>query len=183
MFRSLPILMLLVGCQSCDQAKPSGNPHAPPELSAPTESVGLPSEDIPRIQPPVAAETGVRSSLGTLAVKVRGIRNRTGKVLVSLYNQAEGFPNDYEKAFRSAALPIEAESVSVNFDNLPFGTYAISVCHDEDGDQAVRKNFLGIPKEGVIVTGKLRYGPPRFQESAFELDEPVVEKMLEIRYF
>src|SRR5262245_61492436 len=87
---------------------------------------------------------------GTVTVHVSGARNTKGKIGVTLFQGAQGFPDDTSKAIRQQSVEIDAETMSaqVTFKDLPQGTYAVSALHDENGNGKMDKNFLGIPKEG-----------------------------------
>jgi len=58
------------------------------------------------------------------------------------------------------------------FTNLPAGIYAISVFHDENMNQKLDKNFVGVPKEGYGASNnpKKKMGPPTFEEANFQLN-------------
>ena len=85
-------------------------------------------------------------------------------------------------------VPVEVEQVLVivmrrlvhsgaivaelTFADVPAGTYAVAVAHDEDEDLEVATGLFGIPREGVGGTWdgeQPAFGPPRFAQSTFEL--------------
>lgn len=117
-----------------------------------------------------------------LTVSITNLTNDKGHVLVSLYNTAEGFPSKPEKAVQKRRVTITNKQASVEFSAVPAGTYAVAVLHDENDDQKMNTNWLGIPKEGYgfsnNVTGTL--GPPPFSKASFivEKDE---QKSISIR--
>ncbi|MCG9910140.1 MAG: DUF2141 domain-containing protein [Flavobacteriales bacterium] len=101
------------------------------------------------------------------------MRNTSGCLLFSVYNTEDGFPNKPEKALKKGKLdPIKAQSVTYFFDNLPPGTYAVSVFHDEDCNGEMKTNALGIPLEGTGASNDARgrFGPPRYQDAKFTLE-------------
>jgi uncharacterized protein (DUF2141 family) len=55
------------------------------------------------------------------------------------------------------------------FENIPSGTYAVSVFHDENSNGKLDTNFLGIPREGVGASNNAKghLGPPKFSAAAF----------------
>ena len=65
---------------------------------------------------------------GTLTVRVTGARNTKGKIGVTLFQDARGFPDDPSKAFRQQAVEIDPKTISgeVVFKDLPQGTFAAS---------------------------------------------------------
>ena len=56
-------------------------------------------------------------------------------------------------------------SVTIEMKGLEPGKYAIAVIHDEDSDAAMKTNMIGLPKEGVGVTGGMGYSKPKFSKS------------------
>lgn len=121
-------------------------------------------------------------STSTLSVHVLHARNAKGKIGVTLFNGAEGFPGDPTKATMRQAIDVDPRSLDANvvFKNVPRGVYAVAVLHDENGNGKMDKNLLGIPKEGYGASNnpakKMR--PPTFDEAKFNLD--VGEKTIEI---
>jgi uncharacterized protein (DUF2141 family) len=63
------------------------------------------------------------------------------------------------------------DSITVVFENLKPGKYAVSVLHDANKNKDLDKNKLGIPKEGFgfsnNVTGAM--GPPSFKRALIDL--------------
>jgi outer membrane protein len=60
-------------------------------------------------------------------------------------------------------------------EEVPPGEYALLVYYDENGNNRIDKNFIGIPKEPLGFSNRYRpKGPPTYQRAAFELlqDEP-----------
>jgi uncharacterized protein (DUF2141 family) len=65
--------------------------------------------------------------------------------------------------------------------NLPAGVYAVSVFHDENMNQKLDKNFVGIPKEGYGASNNPRkkMGPPTFEETKIQVSG--AEQSLQIK--
>ncbi|MCF8369352.1 MAG: DUF2141 domain-containing protein [Bacteroidales bacterium] len=105
-----------------------------------------------------------------IVVKVIGLRNDNGSVGITLFNSAEGFPMDFNKAIRKKYIEIKNNTVETTFKDVPEGAYAIAVYHDEDNDRKMDTNFLGIPKEGTGSSNnpKPRMGPPVYTNCQFE---------------
>jgi uncharacterized protein (DUF2141 family) len=109
-----------------------------------------------------------------LTVRVTGARNTKGKIGITLFQSAEGFPDDASKAIRqqSAEINPNTMSVEVTFKDVPQGTFAVSVLHDENGNGKMDKNFVGIPKEGYGASNnpKKKRRAPTFDEAKFSLN-------------
>jgi len=119
---------------------------------------------------------------GTLKVEIVGLRSSEGVVLISLFKDGKGYPNEPEEAFKKAKISINAAKASIDFANLPAGEYAIVVLHDENNNLKMDKS-LGIPKEGYgfsnNVTGLM--GPPSFSKASFKYEGTQVVK-IKMRY-
>jgi uncharacterized protein (DUF2141 family) len=124
------------------------------------------------------------STSATLTVRVIGARNAKGKIRVALFRSAEGFPGDASKAFRLENAPIDSQTLSSQMvlADLPAGQYALSVFHDENLNEKLDKNLMGIPKEGYGASNnpgrKMR--APTFEEARFshQTDQSVEIKLI-----
>lgn len=105
----------------------------------------------------------------TIVVQLNGIKQPAGQVLLSLFNNDDGFPTKPEKAFKWAKAKVTSSSLIISLDGLPPGKYAIAVVHDENENEVMDTNFFGLPKEhyGISnnVTGTII--PPTFEEAKF----------------
>jgi uncharacterized protein (DUF2141 family) len=65
---------------------------------------------------------------------------------------------------------ISAQKAVCEFPGIAPGTYAVSVYHDENSNDKLDTNFLGIPREGVGASNNARghMGPPKFDSAKFE---------------
>lgn len=109
----------------------------------------------------------------SLTVKVTNLRNSKGVVQFSLYNQDGTIPDEkFKKYFRQKTGKINHHSSTVTFSDLPKGTYAVNILHDEDENGFIKKGFL-LPKEGVGFSNYNSIGlsnRPKFSKSSFLLD-------------
>jgi uncharacterized protein (DUF2141 family) len=119
----------------------------------------------------------------TLTVHVTGARNAKGKIRAALFQGAKGFPNDASQAIRTQAADIDPQALSAQIvlTNLHEGVYAVSVFHDENMNQKLDKNFMGVPKEGYGASNnpKKKMGPPDFEEAKFQVSGQA--QLLEIK--
>ena len=91
----------------------------------------------------------------------------------------QGNQTDAQRRVKASTAP-----VTVVFDNLPAGTYAIGAFHDENANDHLDTNVLGLPTEGYALSNGVRpvMSKPTFQQAAFTVsngDKPVA---LHIRY-
>ena len=119
-----------------------------------------------------------------IRVEITGLRNNNGYVLVSVFKEGSGFPDQAEKAVRKAKLGINNRKAAIVFNDIQPGQYAISILHDENGDQKMNTNSLGIPKEGYgfsnNVTGA--FGPPSFRRASFKYNGDLSSLTIRTRY-
>ena len=131
-------------------------------------------------QPPAA----LPAASAPLTVEVVGFESPRGKVHLALFRSKDGFPTDFSKAFRMHEAPVTGEQVVVTLEGLEPGIWAIAVYHDENANNALDTNFLGIPKEGLGVSNdaKGRFGPPKLEGARFELDGTPRRLRITLRY-
>jgi len=100
----------------------------------------------------------------TLTVEVEQLRNNNGKLLLELNNENE----EVIKGFSEVIT--DNKSVIVINDLKP-GKYAFKFFHDENNDEKLNTNFMGIPKEGYGFSNNAsgKFGPPSFEKMIFEV--------------
>lgn len=128
------------------------------------------------------ATAGSASSAAELVVRVSGLTEPLGQVACSLFVSATGFPMDNTPA-RSLWLSAEAKGISCRFDDVPEGTYAVSIGHDLNGNQRVDTNFIGLPTEqwGVSNNARPTLRDPRFEEASFKVVADAKEVVIDIK--
>lgn len=115
----------------------------------------------------------VSSSTSTVTVEVVGARNAKGRLGVALFRSPEGFPEDASKAVRQELVDVDSNTLKaqVVFREVPAGTYAVSVRHDENMNDDLDKNFLGMPTEGYGTSNNVKgvFQAPTFDKAKFEV--------------
>jgi uncharacterized protein (DUF2141 family) len=121
---------------------------------------------------------------GAIVVEITGFRNSNGKAGVLLFSREKGFPADHRQALESRFAEIVGNACRVTLEDIPYGNYAVSVFHDENGDGALQLSMFGIPREGVGASRNpaMRFGPPRFRDARFTLDSPEHRLAISMRY-
>ncbi len=87
-----------------------------------------------------------RAQAGDLTVTVNGIRSDKGQVMVAIYDKAENW-NSWKSPVATQKVAAAKKGLVLHF-QLPPGTYALELMHDENGNGKLDKNGLGIPSEG-----------------------------------
>ena len=98
-----------------------------------------------------------------VTILVTGLRGAGGQVVVALHATSASFPSRFAEAFSVHRAPAAAPETVLRLPAPPPGRYALLALHDEDGDGAMTKTLLGLPREGYGAPGGVtRFGPPRF---------------------
>ena len=124
-----------------------------------------------------------QASAARIIVTITGLKSNEGGVYVGLYATPSKFLNgtqvDVMKKVRASTAPI-----TVVFDNLPPGTYAVGAYHDENNNDHLDTNFLGLPTEGYALSNGVRAvtSKPTFQQAAFTVGNAGAAVSLQIRY-
>jgi uncharacterized protein (DUF2141 family) len=118
------------------------------------------------VAPLIAAATA-----GDLLVKVENVPKAEGKVSVLVFSKADGFPHDSAQAERKIEVEAKAGTTEVRIKDLPPGKYAITALHDVNGNRKLDRNFIGIPKEGVAISGGIRRERPVFDKALLEIQD------------
>jgi uncharacterized protein (DUF2141 family) len=111
-----------------------------------------------------------QASASQVDITVTGIRSDRGSVVVAICDKAN---------FPAGACPYHGHAaarlgeVEVHVAGVPPGTWAASVYHDEAGIGHVEFSLFGVPKQGFGFSrdARMRFGPPRFADAAFVLEE------------
>jgi len=123
------------------------------------------------------------ASAARIVVTITGLKSNEGGVYVGLYATPSKFLNgaqvDVMKKVRASTAPI-----TVAFDNLPAGTYAVGAYHDENTNDHLDTNLLGLPTEGYALSNGVRAvtSKPTFQQAAFTVGNDGAAVLLQIRY-
>ncbi len=117
---------------------------------------------------------------GILIVKFDGLHSNNGNVKLALCNSYENY-DDHKSPFIGKAISIEENQAVIEFDDLPFGEYAIKAFHDEDANDDLNTNILGIPTEDYGFSNNARglFGPPSWDDAKFKLTDE--KKIVEIQ--
>ncbi len=114
---------------------------------------------------------GTRSGLAaTLTGRLTNLRGGRGTCYLALFAGPEGFSRHSEQALRTLHVPVSGPTCVFSFENLPPGSYALAVYHDENGDGKLDTNFLGIPTERYGFSNDARsmmFFPPSFAAARF----------------
>jgi uncharacterized protein (DUF2141 family) len=118
---------------------------------------------------------------GSLEVTVENIKEAKGTIRVGLFTNENDF---LKKVADGKVVKANVGTVTVVFENLKRGDYAVSVIHDENENGELDTNVVGIPKEGFGFGNNAMgtFGPPSFDKAKITLDKSA-KQVISLRYF
>jgi len=103
----------------------------------------------------------------TIKVTIENVLKDGGTILGGLHT-AETFMRG--PGVVNAMAPAKAGEVSLTFENITPGTFAIMVMHDANDNKQMDMEANGMPKESYGTSGEMNmYGPPTFEGAKFEV--------------
>lgn len=106
-------------------------------------------------------------------VKVTNLEKVKGTLYIGWYDEPEDFRINDKAIYREKIDVSDRSEVSVTFESIPAGNYAIAVFLDEDDDYFLDRNLFGLPKEkyGFSNNTLPAFRPATFEESSFVLSK------------
>jgi uncharacterized protein (DUF2141 family) len=124
----------------------------------------------------VAEAMPTTSMAGQIRVSLTQIRHLgSGQLVVALFKKIARVEMEMDQAFRVQKLAAKSANMTVVFENVPFGDYAVGVFHDLNNNGELDTNFIGYPKEDMAVSNNAKGGPfggPPWREAKFQLNGP-----------
>jgi len=113
-----------------------------------------------------------------IKVIIENVKDEQGSILIALYNSEAHY---MKERFRELKLAAHKGQVSGVIENVPAGTYAISVMHDANDNLQLDTNAMGIPIEGFGFSNNAMgmFGPPAYKKVVFDFpkQKEIVIKM------
>ncbi len=96
---------------------------------------------------------------------VTNLEHSRGKVRCSIYRESGWL----ETPVAEVTAKIVGKKATCRFRGISSGTYGLAGHHDEDGDDELDTNFVGIPSEGLCASNNATgsFGPPSFDDAKF----------------
>lgn len=126
-----------------------------------------------------------QASCPGIHVQILDIRNSSGAVACALFESPEGFPTEYlHSATNIMIIKVRDKRARCDFEDIPPGTYALAVVHDENMNGKLDANWLGIPTEGYGFSNdaKAFLGAPSFSAASFLYDGRNVDLTIRLNY-
>jgi uncharacterized protein (DUF2141 family) len=126
-----------------------------------------------------------RSPCPGIHVKVLNIKNSKGNVACALFESPVGFPRKYlHYATNIMVIKIREAEARFDFIDIPPGTYALVVVHDENMNGKLDTNWLGAPKEGYGFSNDIKafLSAPSFSAATFHYDGRNIDLTITLNY-
>ncbi len=133
----------------------------------------------------LSAAVSAQSPCPGIHVKVLNIKNSTGTVACALFESPAGFPTEVlRSATNVMVIKIRKSQARCDFEDIPPGTYAIAVIHDENMSGKLETNWLGMPIEGYGFSNDAKgvLGVPSFSAASFSYDGRNLDLTMSLNY-
>lgn len=118
-------------------------------------------------------------------VNIPNISNSDGAIACALFESSEGFPTEFlHSATNIMFIKIQDTQARCYFLDIPPGTYALAIIHDENMDGKLNTNFIGVPTEGYGFSSgaKASMSAPSFEDASFSYDGGNVDLSIRLSY-
>jgi uncharacterized protein (DUF2141 family) len=122
-------------------------------------------------------------STSTLELEISEFRNTNGHVLISVFDNANDYPDQEENAIANKKVKVTDKTHLITIEDLPLGEYAVVFLHDENDNEEMDTNFVGAPEEGYGASNDAvnTFSAPKFKEAKFLLEGE--KKFLKLKIF
>ena len=121
----------------------------------------------------------------SVTVTITNLRNSKGVVRACMTAQEKTFPKCRGVAGAHAArVDAQEGTVTLTFDDVKPGRYAIALLHDENENGKADRALGMMPKEGFGFSrdAPVRMGPPKFEDAVMELGAEDTALSIKMRY-
>lgn len=109
-------------------------------------------------------------AINEVALTVTHIRRLEGHLLISIFSGKENYNKNIPH--ESKKVKVTSEQQLVVFKELEVGEYGIKIIHDENDNNELDTNTLGIPKEGYGFSNNGgAFGPSPWREAKFSVKD------------
>jgi uncharacterized protein (DUF2141 family) len=107
----------------------------------------------------------------SLTIEITHLNSNKGKILLELTDKNE-------KQIKGISEKIENNKCVIVIENLKSDKYAFKYIHDENKNEKLDMNWIGIPIEGYGFSNNAKgtFGPPSYEKTIFVLKEDITLK-------
>ena len=120
----------------------------------------------------------------TVDVTITELRNTKGVIRACMSPDPDRFPRCQGDASAYRTVVPANGKAEIHFTGVKPGRYAIALLHDEN-DNGKADRVLGMmPREGFGFSrdAKVKMGPPKFDDAAFDIGSDAVHQTIRMRY-
>jgi uncharacterized protein (DUF2141 family) len=105
-----------------------------------------------------------------LTISISDVEKDQGHLMIALYASEEDYKSGKTSLY-SKVKALKDKEIAI-FENLPNGDYAIKIYQDENDNNKMDFNMMGIPKEGYGFSNNVgMFGAPKYKEAKFTVKE------------
>ena len=122
---------------------------------------------------------------GSVTITVTDLRNTEGVIMACMTTVEDIFPRCRRDPESHRTTVPAAETVTIRFDDVEPGTYAIALLHDENEDGKANRVLGMAPREGYGFSrdAPVRMAPPKWDDAVFEHGDEAQSLTIKMRYF
>ena len=117
-----------------------------------------------------------------LIIRITNVDTPNGNMMIAIYDSPDTFMGP--TVVKGLIIPvIQDKELKFEVKDLPKGTYAISVFHDENGNGELDSNLFRLPKEPYGFSNDARgsFGPPTYEQVKFDFQSDKQEMVITLR--
>ncbi|MFH6955176.1 DUF2141 domain-containing protein [Pseudoalteromonas sp. XMcav1-K] len=121
-------------------------------------------------------------SAQTVQFNIEGIQHDKGKLYIQLFKGENNFKKG--EAHNVAIVNAKKGQLTVTFNDVEPGDYAIRYFHDENNNRDFDNNMFGMPIEGYGFSNNapVNFGPPSYQQMTFIVSDVAVINSSTVNY-
>lgn len=125
------------------------------------------------------------AAAGTVTITVTDLRNSEGVVRACMTTVESVFPRCAKDPNSYRTVVPAGETVTIRFNNVRPGEYAIALLHDENEDGKANRVLGMAPREGFGFSrdAPVRMAPPEWDDAVFTVGTASQRVTIRMRYF
>lgn len=107
-----------------------------------------------------------------LTIKISNIEKLKGEIKIGVFNTDTHFLKE-GAAIKNYSVKVDKNTAVLTITDLPKGEYAVTMYHDENSDDKMNTNLIGIPKEAYGFSNNIqpRMSAPKYKDCKFSFSE------------
>jgi len=128
---------------------------------------------------------GAPAAAESVTITVTDLRNTKGVVMACMTTKESIFPKCRRDPNSHRTVVKAANTLTIRFDDVEPGEYAIALLHDENEDGKANRVLGMAPKEGYGFSrdAPVRMAPPEWNDAVFTMGDAPKKLTIKMRYF